>query len=476
MGQQTSHVSADKPKVGLARWYGPARVLATETTSAQDPLSRKPGSIVWVVGAGRLKRCSPHQLRHCSEKERILAEASESVTTPWSFNSLMHLVERGQFEKYDEVADEEDNPTLREFYDREVRRGRSRNRVRASSVPIGEKEKKKTSQRPHKDPEPKGQGPQKNGERRPRRPAEAPEETERKKTKTDTRGSSSGSKSNPKGSLFSHPTFKEAQQRLGGESEKTLADLLNEGKSYVLDEQEETAFVFQISIPLPETQRDVKAFVRDSENWVTKKMKQGSELTWSQIPKDRIADFQKAKDKEISNWVRENAVRLVHHEVPESRTIRMRWIYTLKADNSAKARIVIVGYQDPDLGSLQTASPTMSRRSRGLFLTAAAVKRWTCLKGDVRAAFLQGLESERDREIFAKPVAELSERLGGGPDSKVQLLKACYGLANAPAQWFTSVAATMLEAGFEQLLTEPCGWRLVDRSNPQHPVLLQWHM
>ena len=33
---------------------------------------RKPGSIVWIVVAGRLKRCSPQQLRHCSEREKIL--------------------------------------------------------------------------------------------------------------------------------------------------------------------------------------------------------------------------------------------------------------------------------------------------------------------------------------------------------------------------------------------------------------------
>lgn len=45
---------------------------------------------------------------------------------------------------------------------------------------------------------------------------------------------------------------------------------------------------------------------------------------------------------------------------------------------------------------------------------------------------------------------------------KVQLLKACYGLCNAPAAWYQSVAGTMKEAGFEVLETEPCGWILRD--------------
>ena len=62
LSQVASHPGLDQPKVGLACWYGPARVLATETKSDFEPNSRKPGCTVWIVGAGRLKRCSPHQL------------------------------------------------------------------------------------------------------------------------------------------------------------------------------------------------------------------------------------------------------------------------------------------------------------------------------------------------------------------------------------------------------------------------------
>lgn len=120
--------------------------------------------------------------------------------------------------------------------------------------------------------------------------------------------------------------------------------------------------------------------------------------------------------------------------------MKMRWIYTMKSDGSA------------NLGVLHTTSPTMSRRTPGLFLTACSTKGWTALKGDVKAAFLQGLESEQEREVFAKPVRELNEKLGGKPESVVQILKACYGLANAPAQWYNSVADTMekFKCGFER--------------------------
>ena len=123
--------------------------------------------------------------------------------------------------------------------------------------------------------------------------------------------------------------------------------------------------------------------------------------------------FYDAQHKEISSWVKESAVRLASHDVPRERLLKTRWIFTIKADNTAKARIVIVGFADPDLESLVRTSPVMSRRTRSLFLTKSALHQWCVLKGDVRAAFLQGRESETERRIFAKRVVELSCALGG---------------------------------------------------------------
>ena len=227
-----------------------------------------------------------------------------------------------------------------------------------------------------------------------------------------------------------------------------------------------------IEIPLPEKKKEVTSFSRDPQAWVSAKMKKGAELKWGQIPPERIADFQKAKGKELGNWTRERAVRLAEKHVPHDRVVRMRWIFTTKADGSAKARIVLIGFEDPDLGEIPTTSPTMSRRTRGLFLTACAIRKWTALKGDVRGAFLQGQESEKERGLFAKPVKELLEALGGTEGQYVQVLKACYGLANAPAQWHMSVSDTMSKAGFVQLQTEPCCWRLMDNSDPDGPTLI----
>ena len=492
LSQQPSHVGLDQAKLGLARWYGPARVLATETRSETDPPTRKPGSIVWVIAAGRLKRCSPHQLRHCSDRERIIAEASEAVTTPWSFNSLIHLLEKGQYEKYDDHVEDENNPVFREREERERARGRSRSRVRAAS----EKPKKqeKTPQRPQQDSEPKGQGQteeRKRGERRPKLEQEGAPATDRETKKKKTLGKdevpvetptfgepSSGSAQRhgepAGGSLMQHPPFVAAQKRapdIGG-AEIGVAEIEAILESqHSGEEEQELVSVFHVTIAMPETRKEAKDFSRSADAWVAAKLKKGSELKWNEIPKDRIQDFQQAKMKEINNWLREKAVKLASEKVPSERVVRMRWIYTIKSDNTAKARIVIIGYEDPDLGQLPTTSPTMSRRTRGLFLTTCAHRGWCTVKGDVRAAFLQGLESEKEREIFARPVRELSKQLGGGPNDYVQILKACYGLANAPAQWHSSVSTTLKECHFEQLETEPCCWRLMDRTGAQPQLI-----
>ena len=96
---------------------------------------------------------------------------------------------------------------------------------------------------------------------------------------------------------------------------------------------------------------------------------------------------------------------------------------------------MVVGYEDPDLETLGTSSPTMSRRSRQLIMSYSSLKLWRLIKGDVKAAFLQGTSSEVDRKVYCWPVPELAQALDQSPLTPVQLAKAAYGLVNAPSEW-----------------------------------------
>ena len=75
--------------------FGPARVLATETKGA--PGERKLSAHVWIVASGRIKKAHTSQLRHASETEKLIAEASDPVVYPWTMTSLAAM-NKGAYE------------------------------------------------------------------------------------------------------------------------------------------------------------------------------------------------------------------------------------------------------------------------------------------------------------------------------------------------------------------------------------------
>ena len=107
--------------------------------------------------------------------------------------------------------------------------------------------------------------------------------------------------------------------------------------------------------------------------------------------------FAKAKDKELDSWLATDTVRkILRHQVPEGQLLRSRWVLTwknldeqeqkeLKMTKKPKARLVILGYEDPLIDTLPRDSPTLGRDSRML-----ALHRWSVRSFDIRTAFLRG--------------------------------------------------------------------------------------
>ena len=146
-----------------------------------------------------------------------------------------------------------------------------------------------------------------------------------------------------------------------------------------------------------------------------------------------------------------------------------------------KSRLVVSGCTDQRLGKIPTSSPTASRRSRQIFLTLAASLGFQTHKGDVKCAFLQGdLDEEHaddndddDSQIesaqpvsdtFCKPVPELSRKLQLEHHQCVRLLKAVYGVVNAPRRWYHRVATDLRNMGGEESLVELCLWTFRDEN------------
>ena len=184
------------------------------------------------------------------------------------------------------------------------------------------------------------------------------------------------------------------------------------------------------------------------------KRKRGSEVSVRGFSPDEWKNLKKAKGAELQSWAKNRAVEAaLRAGYPARSLMKMRWVITRKDSGDLKASLVLLGFTDPDLGVVKTASPTCSRRGRQVFLSLAALM---VAKGDVKTAFLQGDGGEERRDHLCEPVKELREYLNLKDDEVVRLLKSVYGLVNAPRQWWLRIKKDLAKAGWEEIDTEPC--------------------
>ena len=130
----------------------------------------------------------------------------------------------------------------------------------------------------------------------------------------------------------------------------------------------------------------------------------------------------------------------------------------------AKARLVILGYQDPDLGKYRTWSPTLRRDSRNVILAIITHRGWRLFTLDAKTAFLLGKHSDRTAPLFVMLPKDLEDWIGeSGPR---RLHKAAYGLAEAPLAWFKLLRETLLDCGFEEMSSDACLFVLRGKHRP----------
>ena len=154
--------------------------------------------------------------------------------------------------------------------------------------------------------------------------------------------------------------------------------------------------------------------------------------------------FEAAKLKELASWTSND----VFCEVPYTgqATLETRWVLTEKDDGSKKARLVVRGFQDPDVDKLVKDSPTCSKETFRLVLSVfASLEDWKfCEALDVRTAFLQGIAL--DREVYLKPPRDFEST-----SNVVWKLKKCvYGLADASRCWYERLSKELQALGGER--------------------------
>ena len=173
--------------------------------------------------------------------------------------------------------------------------------------------------------------------------------------------------------------------------------------------------------------------------------------------------FKKAKDIEVKNFIAAECFELAKDRLPdEYNVLGMRWLLTWKYDDKyqdgrkAKARAIVLGYQDPSYADRKTAAPTPSRASRQLFFQLCSWKRFKMAKGDISGAFLQG--DDLTEELWCRPLKEITEKLEVKEGTPMLMKKAAYGLVQAPLHWYESISRFLSSLGYQKLLVEPCCW------------------
>ena len=207
---------------------------------------------------------------------------------------------------------------------------------------------------------------------------------------------------------------------------------------------------------------------------VNSKARKGVEVSLRNLKQEDKLEFEKAMKKEIDSFVSSEAVQICDSQgIPEERILKMRWIFVWKPLNDehgkeigkkAKARLIIRGYEDPRLTTLEREAPTLSCLGRNLLLSETARKKKPLFSGDIKTAFLQGDKSELDSEVYGLPPQDVRERLGTKPHEILRIAKAIYGLLNAPKRWYDALSKFLVNDGWMIHSLDKCLFKRIDEN------------
>ena len=137
-----------------------------------------------------------------------------------------------------------------------------------------------------------------------------------------------------------------------------------------------------------------------------------------------------AKLLELENWKIQEVY--IEEENIGQHCLSVRWVLSRKfvdGKTITKARLCARGFEE--VQDFPTVSPCCSRIGLKSVITLIATEKWEIKSIDVKTAFLQGKEIQRN--VYLRPPVEANTR-------KVWKLRKCvYGLADASRYWYLRV-------------------------------------
>ena len=399
------------------RFLGPARVLALERKPGEDGVSRA-GNAIWLVRGRNLIKCSPEQLRRASPREELLegltSQHGESPT-PWTYSRLASELGGSQYEDISmEVPEEEEWHRAQDEREEETP---PRFRLRT------------------------------------KRPAPTSVNEEPEDLHTGSSQASRNARNRPRqGPLLSEQAHSAWWHEVKEQAWPQSCQYWQAANAAVA-----------VEVPMPDSRRGTAQALENLSCYVSGSLKRRAiEVSEKRLTDAEKEEFQQAKAVEVKNFIAAQAFEALPDEMKPSKeqAISMRWILTwkLRDDGStkAKARAVLLGYQDPAYEHRSTTAPVMTRQTRQLMLQVSANKSWRVYKGDVSGAFLQG-RTYPDK-LYCIPCKEICDAMGIAEGSITRVRRACYGLVDAPLEWYRTVSEFLESVGLQRLWSDACAW------------------
>ena len=163
-----------------------------------------------------------------------------------------------------------------------------------------------------------------------------------------------------------------------------------------------------------------------------------------------------AKKKELATFMQYKAIKMLSRQgISKNKLVPMKWVLTWKEvdedgtkKKKGKARLVAIGYKDPESATSRVEAPTQSRVARNVQLQVARGLDHDLIKGDISGAFLQG-EVDRGRHLYGVPPKDVLKILGVPEGHVMEFLKQIYGLTTAPRGFFLKVVRDLKWLGWE---------------------------
>ena len=135
------------------------------------------------------------------------------------------------------------------------------------------------------------------------------------------------------------------------------------------------AQVLEINFPFIEGEKNIRKYLKNPEAFVVTSLKKKRvEIRERDLNTEEKELIRQAKGKEVKEFIKERVVaRLKEGElISPEKIMRMRWILTWKkqpdGEKKGKARLVVLGFEDPFLGTEETSSPTLNKRTKQILL------------------------------------------------------------------------------------------------------------